>query len=181
MAEGLTDWLTHGMTADSVAEWFNGGLHGWLFVGWRANYSIEQLDSWVTDWLADWLSDWMGELLTDWSTGWLTHTMNGLLIDCLTGWLTHGKLHVKTAAMVLKFDAQRMRVCSDLRRSHDRNTVERWCNVTSQVHMQNVRLSYIRGQWGGGGGVGALHRLLGMCHCYVMGLHLTLKLPRSDC
>ena len=44
--------------------------------------------------------------------------------------------------------------------------------------MQNVRLSYIRGQWGGGG-VGALHRLLGMCHCYVMGLHLTLKLPVS--
>ena len=163
MAEGLTDWLTHGMTADSVAEWFNGGLHGWLFVGWRANYSIEQLDSWVTDWLADWLSDWMGELLTDWSTGWLTHTVN-----------------VKTAAMVLKFDAQRMRVCIDLRRSHDRNTSERWCNVTSQVHVQNVRLSYIRGRWGGRGG-GALHRLLGMYHCYVMVLHLTLKLPRSDC
>ena len=171
VTDWLIDWMTH-----SVTEWLTDCLTGWV-----SYWLTDRLNDSLTQWLNGWrMSDWTGELLTDWSTGWLTHTVNGLLIDCLTGCLTHGKLHVKTAAMVLKFDAQRMRVCSDLRRSHYRNTSERWCNITSQVHVQNVRLSYIRGRWGGGG-VGALHRSLGMCHCYVMGLHLTLKLPRSDC
>ena len=166
-----TEWLTH-----SVTEWLTDCLTGWV-----SYWLTDRLNDSLTQWLNGWrMSDWTGELLTDWSTEWLTHSVNGWLIDCMTGWLTHGKLHVKTAPTVFKFDAQRRRVCIDLRRSRDRNTVERWCNVTSQVYVQNVRLSYIRGRWGGGG-VGALHRLLGMPHCYVMVLHLTLKLPRSDC
>ena len=158
-----------------MAEWLTGGLLGWLSVGWRAYWSIDPLDSWVTDWLTGWLSycmsEWVSDWLIDWSTEWLTdcltgwvsyrlidrlndsltHSVTRLLTDCLTGSLTHEKLYIKTAPTVLKFDAQRMRVCIDLRRSHDRNTSERWCNVTSQVHVQNIKLSYIRGRWGGEG------------------------------